>query len=127
MLRSFPSILDYTTFAIVLATRRPSSYQRRNFTLRAETADLLDRLPREVNRSKLVDAVIHKLVRDRGRAKLRKLIEEGATYNAERDLRLVEEWFAVDAETWPGIVSGRRPGRAGLSRRRRGDRGTLSP
>ena len=85
------------------ATRRRLRSQRRNFTLRAETAALLDRLPREVNRSKLVDVAIHKLVRDRSRAKLRKLVEEGAKYNAERDLRLAEEWVAVDAETWPGL------------------------
>jgi len=85
------------------APRRPTSYQRRNFTLRSETTDLLDRLPREVNRSKLVDTAIHKLVKAQSRAKLRKLIEEGATYNAERDLRLVGEWNAVDAETWPGL------------------------
>jgi hypothetical protein len=85
------------------AARRPTSAQRRNFTLRAETAALLDRLPREVNRSKLVDAAIHKLVQAQSRAKLRKLIAEGAAYNAERDLRLVEEWGVIDAETWPGL------------------------
>jgi len=85
------------------SSRRPTSHQRRNFTLRAETAALLDRLPHEVNRSKLVDTAIHKLVQARARAQLRKLIEEGAEYNAERDLRLVEEWSAVDAETWPDL------------------------
>lgn len=85
------------------ATRPSTNYLRRNFTLRTETAALLDRLPREVNRSKLVDTAIHKLVQTRSRTQLRKLIEEGATYNAERDLRLVEEWNAVDAETWPGL------------------------
>ena len=83
--------------------RRPTGYQRRNFSLRPDTARLLDRLPPEVNRSKLVDAAIHKLVQAQSRAKLRKLIEEGAAYNAERDLRLVEEWGVIDAETWPGF------------------------
>lgn len=82
--------------------RTPSGYQRRNFTLRPDTARLLDRLPPEVNRSQLVDAAIQQLVKDRGRARLRKLIAEEAAANAASDLRLVEEWFAVDAEGWPG-------------------------
>ncbi|TMA79222.1 MAG: hypothetical protein E6J72_11945 [Deltaproteobacteria bacterium] len=82
--------------------RRPRGYQRRNFSLRPETARLLDRLPPEVNRSQLVDAAIQRIVKDRGRAQLRRLIAEEAAANAARDLRLVEEWFAVDAEGWPG-------------------------
>jgi hypothetical protein len=86
------------------ATPRSTSYQRRNFTLRPDTARLLDRLPPEVNRSQLVDAAIQRLVKDRGRAQLRKLIAEEAAANATRDLRLVEEWFAVDAEGWPSKV-----------------------
>ena len=81
--------------------RRPTSYQRRNFTLRPDTARLLDRLPPEVNRSRLVDVAIQRLVKDRSRAQLRKLIAEEAAANAARDLRLVEEWFAVDADGWP--------------------------
>ena len=85
----------------VTTARRPTGYQRRNFSLRPETARLLDRLPPEVNRSQLVDAAIQRLVKDRGRAQLRKLIAEEAATNATRDLHLVEEWFAVDAEGWP--------------------------
>lgn len=81
--------------------RRRTRYQRRNFSLRPDTARLLDRLPPEVNRSRLVDAAIQRLVKDRGRTQLRKLIAEEAAYNAARDVRLVEEWFAVDAEGWP--------------------------
>ena len=81
--------------------RRARGYQRRNFSLRPETARLLDRLPPEVNRSQLVDAAIQRMVKDRGRAQLRKLIAEEAAANATRDLRLVQEWFAVDAEGWP--------------------------
>ena len=81
--------------------RRPTGYQRRNFSLRPDTARLLDRLPPEVNRSGLVDTAIQRLVKDRGRAQLRKLIAEEAADNAARDLRLAEEWFAVDAEGWP--------------------------
>jgi hypothetical protein len=87
--------------ATVRTARRPRGYQRRNFSLRPETARLLDRLPPEVNRSQLVDAAIQRMVKDRGRAQLRKLIAQEATTNAARDLRLVEEWFAVDAEGWP--------------------------
>jgi uncharacterized membrane-anchored protein YjiN (DUF445 family) len=82
--------------------RRPRGYQRRNFSLRPTTARLLDRLPPEVNRSQLVDAAIQRMVKGRARAQLRKLIAEEAAANAERDLRLVEEWFAVDVEGWPG-------------------------
>ena len=87
--------------AATTARRPTSGHQRRNFSLRPDTARLLDRLHREVNRSQLVDAAIQRLVKDRGRAQLQKLIAEEATANAARDLHLVEEWFAVDAEGWP--------------------------
>ena len=81
--------------------RRPRGYQRRNFSLRPETARLLDRLPPDVNRSQLVDAAIRRLVTDRGQARLRKLIAEEAAANGALDLRVLGQWFVVDAEGWP--------------------------
>ena len=94
---------------VALASRRTKGgYQRRNFTLRAETARLLDRLPREVNRSELVDRAIQKFAQDGGRAMLRKLLEEGYQARATRDLRMVEEWFTVDEEAWEHATRARR-------------------
>ena len=81
--------------------RRPQGYQRRNFTLRPDTARLLDRLPPKVNRSELVDRAIQQLMQEGGRVNLRKLLEEGYKARAARDLRIAEEWFVVDAEGWP--------------------------
>jgi CopG family transcriptional regulator/antitoxin EndoAI len=81
-------------------TRRSTGYRRRNFTLRAETANLLDRLPREVNRSRLVDEAIRAQLGSVSRARLRKLVEAEAAHNAERDLRMVEEWFPLEEEAW---------------------------
>lgn len=81
--------------------RRPRGYQRRNFSLRPDTARLLDRLPADVNRSQLVDAAIQQLVKERSGAQLRKVLEEGYKARAARDLRMAEEWFVVDAEGWP--------------------------
>jgi hypothetical protein len=91
------------------ASRRTrGGYQRRNFTLRAETGRLLDRLPREVNRSELVDRAIQKFAQDGGRAMLRKLLKEGYQARATRDLRMVEEWFTVDEGAWEHAARARR-------------------
>lgn len=35
-----------------------------------------------------------------GKARLRRLLKEGAVRHAERDLKLVEEWSSMDAMPW---------------------------
>jgi uncharacterized protein (DUF1778 family) len=85
-----------------------ATYRRVNITLPEETLGLIDRAARRArqNRSRFIDEAVRYSVRSLGHARLRELLEEDARVNRERDLGLVEEWFAVDAETWPG--AGRR-------------------
>jgi CopG family transcriptional regulator / antitoxin EndoAI len=86
----------------------PRAYERRNFTLRRETTRLLDNLPPKVNRSELVDRAITGELLQHGRAALRRVLEQGYAARAERDLRIVEEWFGVDEEAWEHATAPRR-------------------
>jgi CopG family transcriptional regulator / antitoxin EndoAI len=96
-----PSVYDIRMSRPATTTARQTrGYQRRNFSLRPDTARLLDRLPPDVNRSQLVDAAIQRLVKERSGVQLRKLLEEGYGARAARDLRMAGEWFVVDEEAW---------------------------
>jgi CopG family transcriptional regulator/antitoxin EndoAI len=75
-------------------------HRRINITLPEETARLLDRVVPKGDRSRLIAAAIAHYVGATGRAQLRKRLKEGAIRRAERDLRLAEEWFALDEEAW---------------------------
>jgi CopG family transcriptional regulator / antitoxin EndoAI len=43
---------------------------------------------------------VKRFVQQVRRAKLKKLLKEGAVRRAERDLLLEEEWFGLDEEAW---------------------------
>lgn len=81
-------------------TRRTTGYRRRNFTLRADTASKLDRLPRVVNRSKLVDEAIQERLALLTRTRLRKQLEQGYATRRVSNLRTAEEWFGLEEEAW---------------------------
>lgn len=72
--------------------------KRVNVSLPEETIRLMDRVAEKGDRSCLIDEAVRHYVRDRGRENLRKRLKEGAEQRAERDQRLAEEWFALDAE-----------------------------
>lgn len=59
---------------------------------------LIDRAVPKGQRSRLIDIAVRSYVGEKGRARLQKLLREGATARSERDLALAEEWFALDAE-----------------------------
>ncbi len=73
---------------------------RLNVSLPEETVRLIDRLAKKGNRSRFIDRAVKRYVEDVGRANLRGRLKEGAIRGAERDLRLAEEWFAVEGEAW---------------------------
>ncbi|MCI0336512.1 MAG: ribbon-helix-helix domain-containing protein [Acidobacteria bacterium] len=75
-------------------------YQRINITLPEETLGLIDRIAERGDRSRFIDRAIRYYVEAIGQAKLKKLLKEGAIARAERDLRLAEEWFALEEEAW---------------------------
>jgi CopG family transcriptional regulator/antitoxin EndoAI len=81
-------------------TAASAAYERLNITLPRETVGLLDRLTTKGTRSRFIDTAIRERIAAVGRARLRKQLEQGYAARAARDLRMVEEWFAVDEDAW---------------------------
>ncbi len=77
-------------------------HRRLNITLPEETIRLMDRVARKGDRSRLIAEAVKHYVRSVGRAALRKRLKEGAIRRGGRDLRLAEEWFALEEEAWRG-------------------------
>lgn len=75
--------------------------KRVNITLPEETIHLIDRVAEKGDRSRLIDEAVRHFVRVRVRQSLRKRLQEGAQRRAERDLRLAEEWLALEGGPWP--------------------------
>jgi CopG family transcriptional regulator/antitoxin EndoAI len=73
-----------------------SMNRRLNITLPEQTVRLMDRVAGRGHRSRLIAQAVHRYVQQEGRTRLRKKLEDGARARAERDLQLVEEWFAID-------------------------------
>ena len=71
--------------------------KRLNITLPEQTVRLMDRVAGKGQRSRLIAQAVHRYVEQQGKTRLRKRLEEGARARAERDLRLAEEWFQIDA------------------------------
>lgn len=75
-------------------------HRRVNITLPEETLALIDRAVPRGDRSHLIDEAVRHFLRTRSRARLRKLLAEGARVRAARDRALAEEWFPIEEEPW---------------------------
>jgi CopG family transcriptional regulator/antitoxin EndoAI len=75
-------------------------HRRVNVTLSEETIRLIDRASERGNRSRFIDAAVRYFVREHGRIRLKRLLEEGAEKRAARDLAIAEEWFPIDEGAW---------------------------
>jgi CopG family transcriptional regulator/antitoxin EndoAI len=75
--------------------------RRINITLTDETVELIDRVAARGDRSRFIAEAVSHYVSVAGRAQLRKRLKEGALRRAERDRRLVSDWFLPDEEAWP--------------------------
>ncbi len=75
-------------------------YQRINITLPEETLGLVDQIAEKGDRSRFINQAIRYYVEAMSKAKLKKLLKEGAIDRAERDLQLVEEWISLEEEAW---------------------------
>ena len=75
--------------------------RRVNITLPEETIQMIDRVAAKGDRSRLIDEAVRHFVKARHRQTLRTRLKEGARKRAERDLRLAEEWFLLEEESWP--------------------------
>ena len=70
--------------------------KRLNITLPEHTVRLIDRVAGKGQRSRLIDQAVQRYVEEKGRAGLRRRLQEGARVRAERDLELAAEWFSID-------------------------------
>jgi CopG family transcriptional regulator/antitoxin EndoAI len=77
-------------------------HRRINITLPEETIRLIDRVAKKGDRSFLISEAVQRYVASVGKARLRRLIKEGARRHADRDLKLVEEWCSMDETPWRG-------------------------
>jgi CopG family transcriptional regulator/antitoxin EndoAI len=75
-------------------------HRRVNITLPDATIRLIDRVARKGDRSFLISEAVRHYVASVGKARLRRLLKEGALRNAERDRRLAEEWASTDEAPW---------------------------
>lgn len=75
-------------------------HRRINITLPEETVRLIHRVAERGDRSRFIDEAVKRYVEAVGRANLRKRLKEGSVRRAGRDLRLAEEWFALEEEAW---------------------------
>jgi CopG family transcriptional regulator/antitoxin EndoAI len=76
-------------------------HRRINITLSEETLRLIDQVARKGDRSFLIAKAVQHYVTSVGKARLRRLLKEGALRRAERDRSLAEEWCSLDELTWP--------------------------
>ncbi len=74
--------------------------KRINITLPAETIQLIDQVTAKGGRSRLIDHAVKHYVDSLSRRRLRRELEQGAVAQAERDLKLAEDWFPLDEEAW---------------------------
>jgi len=78
------------------------SYERINITLPRSTLGLLDRVAQKGNRSRFIDEAIRQFAKGRSREQLRALLEQDGRINRDRDVAVLKDWAAADAEVWHG-------------------------
>ena len=75
-------------------------HRRVNITLPDATIRLIDRVARKGDRSFLISEAVRHYVASVGKARLRRLLREGALRRAERDKSLAAEWASLDEAPW---------------------------
>jgi CopG family transcriptional regulator/antitoxin EndoAI len=75
-------------------------HKRVNITLPDETLRLIDRAAGKGDRSRLIDEAVRYFVRQKGRARVRALLAEGAKARADRDRMIADEWLPLEEEAW---------------------------
>lgn len=69
---------------------------RINVILPTQTIRVLDRIAPKGNRSSLIDTAIRYYVTSQAKNNLAKRVQAGAQANAQRDLELAQDWFALE-------------------------------
>ena len=75
-------------------------HQRIDVTLPRDTVELIDKVAKKGDRSRLINEAVRHYFEEWGLANLRKKLKEGAILRAERDLNMTEKWFLLDEESW---------------------------
>ncbi|MBT3270973.1 ribbon-helix-helix protein, CopG family [Candidatus Poribacteria bacterium] len=73
--------------------------RRISITLPEDTLDLLDRVCRKEDRSRVIDEAVRFYIDRVGRDRLRERLAQGYARHNDRDVRLAEEWFPVEEDT----------------------------
>jgi len=61
---------------------------------------VLDRVAPKGNRSGFISKAVLHYVRSRAGKNLRELLKQEGLANAQRDLEIAQEWFALEQEAW---------------------------
>lgn len=76
------------------------THKRVNITLPQETIQMIDRVAKQGDRSRLIDRAVRFYVDEVGKENLRKQLKEGAQVRAQRDREIADEWFLLEEEIW---------------------------
>ena len=74
--------------------------KRINVSLPEQTVQLLNRVAKKRDRSRLIDAAVRHYIDHVGRAELHKQLAEGYRRRAQQNLDIAAEWFPLDEEAW---------------------------
>jgi len=74
--------------------------KRINVILPETTVAVLDRVAPKGNRSAVIDRAVQHFIKSHSRHNLRRLLEEEAKVNAQRDLEIAADWFPLEEEAW---------------------------
>lgn len=75
---------------------------RINIILPETTVNVLDRVAAKGSRSRFIDRAVLHYVEAQGKQHLRKQLEAGYRANAQQDLEMAAEWFALEEEVGEG-------------------------
>ncbi len=75
-------------------------HRRINITLPEETVRLIEQVSKKGDRSRFIDTAVKHYVGEVSRSNLRKRLKERYIHSSDRDLRVAEEWFPLEEESW---------------------------
>lgn len=80
-----------------------TTLKRLNITLSPETWKRVEKIVPRMKRSSFIDHALRVYLTDLKRKALRQRLKEEALANAAEDLKIANEWFALDEEVWDNI------------------------
>lgn len=76
------------------------THRRVNITLPEQTLQIINRVVKQGDRSRLIDRAVRFYIDEVGKENLRKELREGAQVRAQRNLSMANEWFSLEEEIW---------------------------